>query len=99
MVLPINLEITAQYQFEFEWISDYLFNRKRLIIYNNTLSESGLLTCCVSKGSILGPLLFIIFANDIVNVLRNSRIIKYADDTVIYVAGNNIEINDNYQAI
>ena len=99
MVLPINLEITAQYQFEFEWISDYLFNRQQLIIYNNTLSESGLLTCCVSKGSILGPLLFIIFANDIVNVLRNSRIIKYADDTVIYVAGNNIEINDNYQAI
>ena len=99
MVLPINLEITAQYQFESEWISDYLFNRKQLIIYNNTLSESGLLTCCVSKGSILGPLLFIIFANDIVNVLRNSRIIKYADDTVIYVAGNNIEINDNYQAI
>ena len=99
MVLPINLEITAQYQFEFEWISDYLFNRKQLIIYNNTLSESGLLTYCVSKGSILGPLLFIIFANDIVNVLRNSRIIKYADDTVIYVAGNNIEINHNYQAI
>lgn len=99
MVLPINLEITAQYQFEFEWISDYLFNRQQLIIYNNTLSESGLLTCCVSKGSILGPLLFIIFANDIVNVLRNSRIIKYADDTVIYVAGNNIEINHNYQAI
>ena len=99
MVLPINLEITAQYQFEFECISDYLFNRKQLIIYNNTLSESGLLTCCVSKGSILGPLLFIIFANDIVNVLRNSRIIKYADDTVIYVAGNNIEINHNYQAI
>ena len=99
MVLPINLEITAQYQFEFEWISDYLFNRQQLIIYNNTLSESGLLTCCVSKGSILGHLLFIIFANDIVNVLRNSRIIKYADDTVIYVAGNNIEINHNYQAI
>ena len=99
MVLPINLEITAQYQFEFEWISDYLFNRKQLIIDHNTLSESGLLTCCVSKGSILGPLLFIIFANDIVNVLRNSRIIKYADDTVIYVAGNNIEINHNYQAI
>ena len=55
---------------------DYLFRGKQLVNYNKTLSESGLLTCDVSQGSILGSLLFIIFANDIVDVLRNPHISK-----------------------
>ena len=75
-----------------ESFSDYLFDQKQIVSYNNTLSESALLTCVVPKESILGPFLFIIFAKDRVDVLRNSRIIKYADDTVLYVAENNIEI-------
>ena len=79
--------------FELEWFSDYLFNCKQLVNYNNTLPESGLRTSCgAPRGSILGPLLFIIFANDIVDVLRNSGIIKYANDTELYVAGKSIEI-------
>ena len=78
--------------FELEWFSDYLFNCKQLVSYNNTLPESGLRTCRAPRGSILGPLLFIIFANDIVDVLRNSGIIKYANDTELYVAGKSIEI-------
>ena len=48
---------------EFEWFSDYLLNRKQLVNYNNTLSKSGLLTCGVPQGFILGLLLFIILAN------------------------------------
>ena len=44
----------------------------------------------------LGLLLFSIFANNILDVLRNSRIIKYADDTVLYVAGNDIEIIESH---
>ena len=78
--------------FELEWFLDYLFNCKQLVSYNNTLPESGLRTCGAPRGSILGPLLFIIFANDIVDVLRNSGIIKYANDTELYVAGKSIEI-------
>ena len=79
--------------FELEWFSDYLFNCKQLVNYNNTLPESGLRTSSgAPRGSILGPLLFIIFANDIVDVLRNSGIIKYANDTELYVAGKSIEI-------
>lgn len=40
----------------------------------------------------MGPLLFIIFANSIANVLRNSHIIKWADGIILFVAGNNIKI-------
>ena len=48
----------------------------------------------VSQGSILGPLLFILFFNDIAYSTKGASIIKYADDTVIYVAGKEIkEIN------
>ena len=75
---------------EFEWFLNYLFNHKQLGNFNNILSESGLLAWGILQGSILGLLLFIIFENDIVDVLRNARIIKYADDTVLYIASNNI---------
>ena len=37
------------------------------------------------------PLLFIVFYNDFVDQLANSRVLKYADDTVIYVPGKDIE--------
>ena len=40
----------------------------------------------------LGPLLFLVFCNDLVNIGINPRIIKYADDTVIYCPGKNIEM-------
>ena len=60
------------------------------------MSKSGLLTCGIPQGCILGPLLFTIFANDIVDVLRNSRIIKYAGNPVLYVADNNIEIIESH---
>ena len=42
------------------------------------------------QGSILGPLLFIILFNDIASVLQHSRIVKYADDTVIYLADKDL---------
>ena len=56
------------------------------------MHESGLLTWGILQSSIKGALLFIIFVNDIVDVLKNSYIIKCAGDTVLYITGNNIEI-------
>ena len=53
------------------------------------------MTCRIPQGSILGPL-FIIFVNNMVDVLRNSHIIKYADNTILYVASNNIEITESH---
>ena len=45
------------------------------------------ITCGVPQGSILGPLLFLIYFNDFENCLNNSRTLMFADDTVVYVEG------------
>lgn len=76
---------------ELTWFEDYLFHRKAKVGYNNHLSEVLSINSGVPQGSIIGPLLFLIFFNDITDTIVNSRIIKYADDTVIYIADRDIE--------
>ena len=49
----------------------------------------------VPQGSILGPLLFIILFNDITNVIKSAKIVKNADDTVIYVADKDVAVIDS----
>ena len=74
---------------ELQWIGDYLFNRKQIVIFDNTSSCEENVTCGVPQGSILGPLLFGLIINDIHIPLTDADIILYADDTVLYCAGKN----------
>ena len=73
---------------ELQWIGDYLFNRKQIVIFDNTSSCEENVTCGVPQGSILGPLLFGLIINDYIP-LTDADIILYADDTVLYCAGKN----------
>lgn len=75
------------YGLEKELITNYLFNRKQIVSYNHTLSLKHPVLCGVPQGSVLGPLLFLLAFNDIGEVLKNSKILLYADDTVIYTCG------------
>ncbi|XP_057299399.1 uncharacterized protein LOC130630019 [Hydractinia symbiolongicarpus] len=78
-----------------EWFSDYLFNRKQMCVVENSKSDLMSVTCGVPQGSILGPLLFLVYFNDLNECLKNSIDIEFADDTVIYIAGANKCIIEN----
>ena len=70
------------------WFKSYLEDRVQKTIANGTYSGWEDVTFGVPQGSILGPLLFIIYVNDLSNLNFKSNLLQYADDTVIYVAGS-----------
>ena len=68
-------------------ITNYLTGRTQKTKVNGNISDESKITCGVPQGSVLGPLLFLVYVNDVENVIQNSKIHLYADDTVIYISG------------
>ena len=63
------------------WIETYLKNRSQQVSLDGVPSAAANITCGVLQGSILGPLLFIIYINDMHNALKNCIVHHFADDT------------------
>ena len=63
------------------WFVSYLEKRQQFVEFENKCSEISFLSTGVPQGSILGPLLFNIYVNDIKNATQHFNIIQYADDT------------------
>ena len=69
------------------WFRDYLSGRLQKTLANSFHSATKPITCGVPQGSVLGPLLFIIYINDVVDVINHCSFFLYADDLAIVVSG------------
>ena len=75
-----------------QWIKSYFSNRKQFVQYRNISSPLQTIKCGVPQGSILGPLLFLFYINDLPNVSSIVKTILFADDTSLFYSDDNIHI-------
>ena len=75
------------------FIHSYLTDRKQRVNITGSFSTWTEAVQVVQQGSVLGPLLFNIYLNDLFMFLEETDICKYADDTAIYACGPNIQMS------
>ena len=73
-----------------QWFESYLSNRKQYVSVNGHTSDELPITYGVPQGSVLGPLLFLIFINDLPNVSKRLTFYLFADDTNIYFESSDL---------
>ena len=76
------------------WLESYLTNRTQVTAVGNIYSSAKSVHIGVPQGSVLGPLLFIIYVNDLPSCIKHCNVSLYADDTVIYFSSDISVVED-----
>lgn len=89
-ILFDKLEVYGVRDIGLSWMKSYLTNRKQYVCYNGYESDKKCISCGVPQGSILGPLLFLLYINDMISVSQLCFPLLFADDTNIFLNGPDI---------
>ena len=76
-------------EMELDWFRSYLSKRKQVCLVNGHTSSPKEIVCGVPQGSILEPLSFLLYINDLLDCLEATMPVLYADDTQIYASSKN----------
>ena len=76
------------------WINSYLTNREQTVVINGEHSKPAKVVSGVPQGTVLGPVMFIIFLNDLSSCIKHSVVSSFADDTRLKKSISNV--NDTY---
>ena len=67
----------------YQWISDYLSNRRQTVVIQGTKSYEGEVTSGVPQGTVLRPILLLVYINDLESCIKDCTVSSFADDTRI----------------
>ena len=76
-----------------DWVKSYLSSRVQRVYANNTYSSFRTIKQGVPQGTVLGPLFYILYANDLVKSIKYCKVALYSDDTVLYTANMSFELS------
>ena len=95
-ILCKKLDVYGVQQRELSWFRSYLSNRKQFCRVNGVDSNVGEIEVGVPQGSCLGPLLFLIYINDLPQAVQDSSVTMYADDTSLcYQSHDLTQLNED----